>query len=346
MGLYELSGVGLKRIDETSFAAEHVLERTHLQAAVRDNISLLGDDLLVVAEEFGEFEDTHRRIDLLCVDRSGCLVVVELKRTHDGGHMELQALRYAAMVSTMTLVDLVAIYRHHLVNMKGDPDSAETTLIDWLDDNEDGTEPVLRRDVRIILVSGGFGKEITTAVLWLRDLYDLDIRCIRLTPYRVDQRLLLDVQQIVPLPEAAELMVQLRRRERVAKAAATSSKDYTRFIVTSPKGSTEPLPKRRAIREMVCALHQAGVACESLNAVLPNAKFLAVDGELEDDELIEAFVATYPVAERNLHRWFFDSPLHDQGRTWVLSKMWGPESKAVLTELSALGDGQITFAAR
>jgi hypothetical protein len=30
--------------------------------------------------------------------------LVELKRTADGGHMELQALRYAAMVSTMTLV--------------------------------------------------------------------------------------------------------------------------------------------------------------------------------------------------------------------------------------------------
>jgi hypothetical protein len=56
---------------------------------------------------------------------------------------------------------------------------------------------------------------------------------------------------------------------------------------------------------------------------------LAVDGELEDDELIEAFVADYPVAERNLHRWFFDSPLHDQGRTWVLSKMWGAQSEAV-----------------
>jgi|HubBroStandDraft_6_1064221.scaffolds.fasta_scaffold736245_2 hypothetical protein len=32
-------------------------------------------------------------------------------------------------------------------------------------------------------------------VLWLTDLYGLDIRCVRLTPYRVGERLLLDVQR-------------------------------------------------------------------------------------------------------------------------------------------------------
>src|SRR6476620_1912912 len=97
--LYDMTDGSLSKVAGTTFKEEKILERTHLQAAVRDHIEVLGDDLLVVAEEFGEFEDTHRRIDLLCVDRSARLVVVELKRTEDGGHMELQVLRYAAMVS-------------------------------------------------------------------------------------------------------------------------------------------------------------------------------------------------------------------------------------------------------
>lgn len=37
VGLYELSGVTLTQIDETLFAAAHVLKRTHLQAAIRSN---------------------------------------------------------------------------------------------------------------------------------------------------------------------------------------------------------------------------------------------------------------------------------------------------------------------
>lgn len=57
---------------------------------------------MVLAEEFGDWEESRRRIDILCLDSDARLIVVELKRTEDGGHMELQALRYASMVSRMT----------------------------------------------------------------------------------------------------------------------------------------------------------------------------------------------------------------------------------------------------
>jgi len=64
---------------------------------------------LVVSEEFGDWEDSRRRIDLLGIDKAANLVVIELKRTEDGGHMELQAIRYAAMVSKMTFDRLVEV---------------------------------------------------------------------------------------------------------------------------------------------------------------------------------------------------------------------------------------------
>jgi Protein of unknown function (DUF2924) len=35
-----------------------------------------------------------------------------------------------------------------------------------------------------VLASANFSKELTTAVLWLRDR-DIDIRCVRLQPYRM-----------------------------------------------------------------------------------------------------------------------------------------------------------------
>jgi hypothetical protein len=39
----------------------------------------------VIVEEFGEWEDARRRVDLLMVDKTCCLVVIELKR-HDDAH--------------------------------------------------------------------------------------------------------------------------------------------------------------------------------------------------------------------------------------------------------------------
>lgn len=90
------------------------MERTDLQRALRARIHVIVKDVLVVAEEFGDFAGVNRPIDLLAVDRTGHLVVIELKRTEDGGHMKLEALRYAAMVSTMTFDQLDEIHERHL----------------------------------------------------------------------------------------------------------------------------------------------------------------------------------------------------------------------------------------
>ena len=322
----------------STFAAEQILERADLQRALREHIAALGEDLLVVAEEFGDFE-VRRRIDLLCVDRNRRLVVVELKRTEDGGHMELQALRYAAMVSAMTFEQLVDTYQRHLT--RTDPENAESArerLAEWLDE-AGGEAAVIQRQVRIILASAGFDPQITTTVLWLNDIYGLDITCIRLTPYRLGEKRLLDVQQVIPLPEAAELTVQLRRRETAARAAqASSGRDLTRYVIVTPTGTTEPLPKRRAMLALVTALHAAGVDVAAMSKKLPGwPRLLPVDGMLTGDAHQEAFARGYPKYAHQLERWFFESPLHRDGRTWVLSKMWGADTVEGLDALLALG---------
>ncbi len=95
----------LARRDAAAFWLAVVLgwrERGDLQRLLSAPIEALEPGLLVLAEEFADWADSARRIDLLCLDIEARLVVVELKRDDDGGHMELQALRYAAVVSTMT----------------------------------------------------------------------------------------------------------------------------------------------------------------------------------------------------------------------------------------------------
>lgn len=96
MPLYEVTADGLRQRPPAGFAALEMYERQDLQRLLRDDIAALGEDLLVVGEEFGDWQDARRRIDLLALDKAGRLVVIEIKRTDDGGHMELQAIRYAA----------------------------------------------------------------------------------------------------------------------------------------------------------------------------------------------------------------------------------------------------------
>ena len=210
MPLYEMSADSFRPIAEASFTELKIKERGDLQRLLRTQIEVLGDDLFVITEEFGDWEDSRRRIDLLAVDKDANLVVIELKRTNDGGHMELQAIRYASMVSTMTFARAVEIHADFLTRMDEPADKAQTQLLEFLGWDEPDEE-IFADDVRILLVSEDFGKELTSAVLWLRER-DIDIRCIRLRPYTNGASRLIDVQQIIPLPEANDYQVQLREK--------------------------------------------------------------------------------------------------------------------------------------
>jgi hypothetical protein len=111
----------------------------------------------------------------------------------------------------MTFEKVVDIYTIYLKRVGKDID-ARTSILDflgWEGPDEDG----FAQDVCIVLASAEFSEELTTAVMWLND-HGLDIRCVRMRPYDDNGRLLVDVQQVIPLPEAADYQVQVREKEK------------------------------------------------------------------------------------------------------------------------------------
>ena len=220
MPIFEIRGEELQAVPGTTFGAESIYERRGIQKLLRENIDVIGERLLVVGEEFGEWLDSSRRIDLLCIDAQANLVVVELKRTEDGGFMELQALRYAAMVSAMTLDQLIEAYARFLNRQDPSLDAAQEAILEFLGWDEISEEK-FALDTRIILAAADFSKELTTSVIWLNE-WGIDIRCIRLKPYKLaDGPVLLDIQQLIPLPEAASFQTQIgvkRKAERKGRS--------------------------------------------------------------------------------------------------------------------------------
>lgn len=87
MPIFEITHECIRKITETSFNAAGIKERSDLQRLLRNQIEVISPETLVVCEEFGEWDESKRRIDLLGIDRDANLVVIELKRTEDGGHM-------------------------------------------------------------------------------------------------------------------------------------------------------------------------------------------------------------------------------------------------------------------
>jgi hypothetical protein len=71
-------------------------------------------------------------------------------------------------------------------------------------------EADISTEVRIVLVSGDFSREITTAVLWLNRFDGMDIRCVQLVAYEINGKNYLDIEQVIPLRQAADYQVQIR----------------------------------------------------------------------------------------------------------------------------------------
>ncbi|MCU1621296.1 MAG: hypothetical protein JWL79_141 [Frankiales bacterium] len=330
MAIFEMTQKRLEPVARTTFAGVQVRERDDLQRLLRDQIEVVAGDVLLIAEEFGNFDRANRRIDLLGVDRQGRLVVIELKRTEDAGHSELQALRYAAMVSAMTF-DQVVEQRELFALERGIEEGDSRSVVrTWV-----GGEEALGDDVRIVLVSSDFGVELTTSVLWLSERHDLDITCVRVVPYLLEERLLLDVQQLIPLPEAADYQVGVRRKEAEARhVTGTTGRDFTRYQLLVDGTPSESLSKQQAVKRAVALLVDRGVAFPLVREAVGN-RWRAVSATNA-----EAVAAPGFATENGLSRHFWlDAPYPDElepGKWWVMIRVGGTETEAVLERLRSL----------
>lgn len=339
MAIYRIIDDKLAPIKQTAFALEGLREREDLQQLLKERIDVISPDTLVLSEEFGGWQDSRRRIDLLGIDKDANLVVIELKRNEDGGHMDLQSIRYAAMASTLTFRKAVDIFASYL-NKNGKDDDPQTTILEFLELDEPNEES-FGQDVRIVLASAEFSKEITTSVIWLND-HGLDIRCIRLKPYRDGDYLLLDVQQIIPLPEAAEYQIQLRDKARQERTARRDGRDFTKYDVILGEKRYERLPKRWAVFQIVKYLCDSGINPDDIIDLFSwraNA-FRYFDGDIDSDTYIDLFTKENESMGRKSEatRYFCDDDqlIYANGKTYAFTKMWGESTVKALESLTKI----------
>jgi hypothetical protein len=186
-------------------------ERADLQRWISQHPEFIGPGLVLVTSEFDQWEIRDQkvpdRLDVLFLDEAGSPLVAELKRDRAVDTTELQALKYAAYCSQLTVDQLVEEYsRFHKLEVE-EARSRLLTHAPSLADGELGP-------VRIRLVAGTFGPAVTSVVLWLRD-HSIDIGCVEITVRRVaDDAVVVSSRSIIPLPVAEDYLVRRRRKEQ------------------------------------------------------------------------------------------------------------------------------------
>lgn len=350
MPIYEFANEEIRPLLRTTFSQMQLQERRDLQRLLRANISVVAPDTLVIAEEFGDWDESRRRIDLLGIDRDANLVVIELKRTEDGGHMELQAIRYAAMVSTMTFDQAADVFGRYLAQIGRSDSDARTELLDFLGWGEPD-EDAFAQDVRIVLASAEFARELTTSVLWLIER-GIDIRCVRLQPYDQDGRVFVDVQQIIPLPEMAEYQIRVTEKKRREREARSDTRDWTSYDVILGEQTFKGLRKRHAIYQTFRHLVERGIAPEKIaDQCGPRASraLVSVDGAVDADNFFHLANKARAQEGKNFDktRYFCgeNELLHFGGRTYAFLNQWGGEAwlQAMINLRDSFPEQEVAF---
>jgi Domain of unknown function (DUF4268) len=194
------------------FGALGFSERAHLQEWIAKCPECLGEELLILAKEFDGFDETRERLDLLALDKQGGLVLIENKLDDSGRDVVWQALKYASYCSSLSKSQIVAIFQSHLVKNGGG--DAREKIEEFLD-KEDYENLILNSgiDQRVILVAAHFRKEVTSTVLWLLQ-HGIRLQCIRATAFDNGGQIFLNMEQIIPTPEAEDFMIKVVEKEK------------------------------------------------------------------------------------------------------------------------------------
>lgn len=230
--VFTVSGATATAAEPIGLATAGFKERQHLQEWVIAHPHVLGPDVKIVAFEFGRWAASsgaleRDRLDILALDGEGRLLVVELKRDKAPDTVEMQALKYAALVSRFTRDDLAKVHADYLTGRRGelvDPGAAETELAEWAEITEESL-----RLPRLVLLATEFPKTVTATVVFLHQQLGLDVRLLSFQAYRTSNDVLLTVSQHYPPPGVEEFVLS----PEVNEARQQRSEKQTRQRETS-----------------------------------------------------------------------------------------------------------------
>ncbi len=183
-----------------SFAGR--VDELTLERWIVENEDLVGEPLLILGNQLAEFEEDKDRLDILALDLSGEIVLVELKVSEEFRVTDLQALAYAGAYARRSSKDLARTLQRHLQKQananaqsaamvtdgEADPaapadvvavsfEEAAAKIAAFIEVDDFGDwQP--SQHVRIKLVAPSFPKRVLQTVKWLGDVYSVRLEAI------------------------------------------------------------------------------------------------------------------------------------------------------------------------
>ena len=179
MALYqELWSLDQKRpLDSADLIDEMELERF-----LCDHIELLNSDWLVIGEQVRT--DAGKYIDILCIDRGGSIIVVELKKDMTPREVTAQVIDYAASISMFSTSKIADIYLKY--------SGGKTLNVAYQEKyGTDLDESSVNKSVKMVIVAAKMDRSTERIIRFLQDTYQVKINILFFRVFQCgDQRLI------------------------------------------------------------------------------------------------------------------------------------------------------------
>lgn len=207
--LFTVEGNRAENVPLASLAEVGLKERQDLQEWIVAHPEVLGSDAMIVAIEYDAWvangDAQPHRLDILGLDRSGHLIVAELKRGIAPDTVEMQAIKYAAMASRFTLASLGVAHARFLTG-RGRSTTAEEAS-EALDAYGQGLTEEAFSEPRIVLVAQDFSPIVISSVVWLSQ-HQVDISLVRFQTYRHSNgQVFVTFSRLFPLPDLEKSII-------------------------------------------------------------------------------------------------------------------------------------------
>ena len=213
----------IEKIESTTFKKLGFKERENLQEWIANNPSCLNEDLLIIQKEFNGFNDTSERLDLLAIDKQGNLVIIENKLDDTGKDVTWQVIKYSSYCATLNSSQIITIFGQYLSRI-GSTENAEGLLVEFLETEDFRERLNIGNSQRIMMIAGEYRKEVTSSVLWLLN-YGLRVQCFKATPFRLQEQLFLNMEQIIPIKETEDFVISMANKSREEVDAQEKNKE-------------------------------------------------------------------------------------------------------------------------
>ena len=224
------SSNNITKLKEREFKDLGFREREHLQEWIAKNPDVLGEELLIIQKEYDGFNDTNERLDLLALDKDGNLVIIENKLDDTGKDVVWQALKYTSYCSTLTTEQIIRLFQEYLDTYSNEEEDAKELLLEFLDREDDEDLLLNSNDQRIVFIANNYRKEVTSTALWLLD-HDISLQCFRAKPYSLGDELFLQIEQIMPLPETNEFMIDAKEKAKEKKGKSKKVEESNKRLL-------------------------------------------------------------------------------------------------------------------